>query len=49
MQIESEARKLIKEAIDIDREITSIEIREKLKGKILMNGEEYINLKKKVV
>ena len=48
MFIESEARKHITQAIEIDKELTSIEIREKLRGKILVVSEDVINLKKKV-
>lgn len=49
MYIESEARKHITQAIEIDKELTSIEIREKMRGKILVVSDEVINLKKKVV
>lgn len=47
MFIESEARKYITQAIEIDKELTSIEIREKMRGKILVS-EEVTNLKRKV-
>lgn len=47
MYIESEARKYITQAIEIDKELTSTEIREKIRGKILVS-EEVTNLKKKV-
>lgn len=48
MYIESEARKHITQAIEIDKELTSIEIREKMRGKILVVSEEVIALKRKV-
>ncbi len=36
MIIETDARRFISKAIELEREITSIEIREKVKGKILV-------------
>jgi hypothetical protein len=48
MYIESESRKHITQAIEIDKELTSIEIREKLRGKILVVSDEVANLKRKV-
>lgn len=48
MQIESKARRFIQQGIELMKQLTSIEIREKLKGRILVMGEEYINLKKQV-
>jgi vacuolar-type H+-ATPase subunit B/Vma2 len=41
MAIENDARKPIQNAIDLEKELLSIEIREKMKGKILVNSEEY--------
>lgn len=49
MYIEAEARSLITDAIELDKDITSIEIREKLRGKIIVQDEDYLNLKKKVI
>lgn len=48
MRIEQKARSLIREAIELDKELKSIEIREKIKGTILMMSEDYIELKRKV-
>ena len=48
MFIEAEARKLITVAIELDKELTSIEIREKLRGRILVVSEDVLTLKKKV-
>jgi hypothetical protein len=48
MSIEANARRYISNAIELDKQLTSIEIREKLKGKILVTCEEYIQLKIKV-
>ena len=42
MDIEAKARRFILLAIEIDKEMTSIEIREKLRGKILVTSENYI-------
>ena len=36
MLIEQEARRFIVKGIELDKELTSIEIREKMKGKILI-------------
>ena len=41
MIIETDARKQISKAIEIEKELQSIEIREKLKGHILVNNEDY--------
>ncbi|CAD8137428.1 unnamed protein product [Paramecium pentaurelia] len=45
MDIEAKARRFILLAIEIDKEMTSIEIREKLRGKILVTSENYIQKK----
>ena len=49
MKIEADARRFICKAINIEKELTSIEIREKLKGRIVLNNEHYHNLRKKLV
>lgn len=41
MLIESDARRFITEAIEIDKEITSSEVRERAKGKIMVECPEY--------
>jgi hypothetical protein len=46
MQIEHKARRFIQQGIELMKELTSIEIREKLKGRILVVGEEYLELKR---
>lgn len=48
MLIENDARRYINKAINIEKDLQSIEIREKVKGKILITNEEYINLKRKL-
>ena len=49
MSIEASARRHVSNAIEFEKQLTSIEIREKLKGKILVNCEDYIQLKIKVL
>ncbi len=46
MIIETDARKQISKAIEIEKELQSIEIREKMKGHILVNNEDYHTLRK---
>ncbi len=48
MLIETDARRYISKAIQIESELTSIEIREKLKGKIFVQNDDYTNLRKKL-
>ncbi|CAD8173694.1 unnamed protein product [Paramecium octaurelia] len=45
MQIEAEARRFILKAIEIDKEMISIEVREKLKGRILVTSDNYLHQK----
>lgn len=49
MIIETDARKLIARAIEIEKELQSIEIREKLKGHILLDKEDYLGLRRQLV
>lgn len=49
MIIETDARKQIARAIEIEKELQSIEIREKMKGHILVNNEDYTSLRKQLV
>lgn len=42
MEIEAKARRFIFQAIAIDKDMQSIEIREKLRGKILVTSDHYI-------
>lgn len=49
MKIEADARRYICKAINIEKELSSIEIREKLKGRIVLNNEHYHSLRKKLV
>lgn len=42
MLIENDARRYIMKAIMIEKDLQSIEIREKIKGKIIITNEEYI-------
>lgn len=48
MEIEIQARRLILEAIEIEKELHSVEIRERLKGKILINSEDYMNKRRRL-
>ncbi len=41
MLIESDARRFVTEAIEIEKEITSAEVRERAKGKIMVECKEY--------
>lgn len=43
MEIERDARKIIANAIELERSLKSIEIREKMKGRILVENEDYHN------
>lgn len=49
MKIEADARRFICKAINIEKELASIEIREKMKGRIVLNNEHYHLLRKKLV
>lgn len=49
MLIESDARRHITTAIELEKEISSFEERERLKGKIVLNCEEYNKLRAKLV
>ena len=46
MIIETDARKLIAKAIEIEKELQSIEIREKMKGHILVNNVDFHGLRR---
>jgi len=48
MLIENDARRYVSKAIELEKELTSIEIREKIKGKILMVNDEYTNVRRKL-
>jgi hypothetical protein len=41
MIIENDARRFIAKAMELEKELSSIEIREKMKGRILVINEEY--------
>ena len=49
MLIEQDARRYIQEAIDIEKEITSAEVRERAKGKIMVECSDYNKNRKKLV
>lgn len=49
MSIEVKARSLIAKAIEAEKDLTSVEIREKMKGKILLNCEDYLTIRNKLV
>jgi hypothetical protein len=48
MGIEIQARSLIAKAIEAEKCLTSVEIREKMKGKILINCEDYLSTRAKL-
>lgn len=48
MGIEVKARNLIAKAIDAEKILTSVEIREKMKGKILINCEDFLAARSKL-
>lgn len=48
MSIEVQARSLIAKAIEAEKCLTSVEIREKMKGKILINCEDYLSTRAKL-
>jgi hypothetical protein len=49
MKIESDARKRIVKAIALDKEISALEMRERLKGKIVLSSEVYNENRRKLV
>ena len=49
MAIESDARKRIVEAIELEKEVQAFEQKEKLKGKVVLNCEAYNDLRRKFV
>eukprot|EP01022_Parablepharisma_sp_SALTPOND_P015721 TRINITY_DN224_c0_g4_i2.p1 TRINITY_DN224_c0_g4~~TRINITY_DN224_c0_g4_i2.p1 ORF type:complete len:440 (-),score=41.77 TRINITY_DN224_c0_g4_i2:259-1578(-) len=49
MIIESDARKRIIDAIELEKEVQTFERREKLKGKVVLNCETYNDLRRKFV
>lgn len=48
MIIENDARRFIAKAIEIEKDLESIEIRERLKGRIMLSNPDYHNLRKKL-
>mmetsp|Transcript_41605 Transcript_41605/g.63496 ORF Transcript_41605/g.63496 Transcript_41605/m.63496 type:complete len:88 (+) Transcript_41605:1366-1629(+) len=49
MLIEQDARRFIQEAIDIERDIASAEVRERAKGKIMMESTDHNKNRKRLV
>lgn len=49
MLIESDARRFITEAIEIEKEITSAEVRERAKGKIMVDCPDYNKNRSKLI
>jgi len=49
MLIEADARRFISEAIDMERELILMEVREKARGKMVIENEEYRSIRKKLV
>lgn len=48
MMIEADARKYITDAIEIEKELTEFEKKEKSKGKIILDSNEYNNIRAKL-
>jgi hypothetical protein len=49
MLIERDARRFITQAIELDKELTSYEVRERAKGKIVMDCPEFNKNRKNLV
>lgn len=49
MLIEADARRYITNAVEIEKELMDMEMKEKSKGKIILDSEEYNNVRKKLV
>lgn len=49
MLIEQDARRFIKEAIDVEREILSVEQRERIKGKTIFESSDHNKNRKKLI
>ena len=49
MLIEQDARRYIQEAIDVEREITSAEVRERAKGKIMLESGDHAKNRRRFV
>ena len=49
MLIESDARRFVTNAIEIDKEITSAEVRERAKGKIMVDCPDYNKNRSKLI
>jgi hypothetical protein len=49
MLIEADARRYITNAVEIEKDLIAMELKEKTKGKIFLDSEEYNNARKKLV
>lgn len=49
MLIEQDARRFIQEAIDVERELSSAEVRERAKGKIMVENTDHNNNRRRFV
>lgn len=49
MLIEADARRYITNAVEIEKDIQALEMKEKSKGKIILDSEDYNNARKKLV
>ena len=49
MVIEADARRFISDAIETEKDLQSLEIREKARGKILLDFDEYHKIRGKLV
>lgn len=48
MLIETDARRYISKAIDLEKELTTIEVKEKIGGKYFIQNDEYTNVRRKL-
>lgn len=49
MLIEADARRFITEAIEVEKALTALEDKEKIKGKIMVNNDEYHETRAKLI
>ncbi len=49
IDIENKSRRYVIQAIEIEKELTTYEIRAKCRGKILIDNEEYNHMRNKLV
>jgi len=47
--IENESRRYITQAIEVEKELTTFEVRARCRGKILLDSEDYNKMRNKLV